>query len=530
MTFVPKTFNQILYDMITYVKSKTNLTDINVGSVLRTILEAAALEDEEQYYQMVKLLELFYLDTTSGEDLDKRVRELSFDTIVRMEATKGVVPVVFIDERVSSVVKSTLVSDVPAGSTSVELYDAGSFPPEGEVIFDRGEPTRREKRAYTKNGNILSVSPPLSYSHLAGSYAILSVLGYDIVFPVGTEVLVPATYGSEEIVFSTTEEAIIYDGDRESLPVEAQCTEAGSKGKIGSYKITEFKVLPFPTARVENRVASVGASDRETDEELRKTLSRATELALENAVKGVSIPSGQRVVDASVQRTTTPGVVYLYIDDGTGFIPTTVDVDYEVLTSSSTPGRKRFRLSQFPIKENSEHLWRNGNLIIRDVDYRINYTTGDIEIINGLSLGDTLVASGLSASGWKGYTYYNGLIQEVQKVVNGLQSDRVKYPGYKSCGDIVYVKTPNVQYINVIASISAEEGYTESMLYDTIKTRVEQYINSLRIGETVYVAKLIERIMSVDGVKNVVLSSPSSDIVVSDDTVVKTDKTRITLL
>ena len=55
MTFVPRTFTQILEDMVIYVQTTTTISDFTVGSVARTFLEAAALEDDEQYFQMAQI-------------------------------------------------------------------------------------------------------------------------------------------------------------------------------------------------------------------------------------------------------------------------------------------------------------------------------------------------------------------------------------------------------------------------------------------------------------------------------------------
>jgi hypothetical protein len=57
--------------MIAYVQTRTAISDFNVGSVIRTVLEAAALEDDEQYFQMVQLLDLFSFMSAAGEDLDR---------------------------------------------------------------------------------------------------------------------------------------------------------------------------------------------------------------------------------------------------------------------------------------------------------------------------------------------------------------------------------------------------------------------------------------------------------------------------
>ena len=45
MAFSPRTFQEILTEMIAYVQSRTLISDFSVGSVVRTMLEAAALED-----------------------------------------------------------------------------------------------------------------------------------------------------------------------------------------------------------------------------------------------------------------------------------------------------------------------------------------------------------------------------------------------------------------------------------------------------------------------------------------------------
>ena len=66
MAFIPRNFEQILADMIAHVRANTTLTDFSVGSVIRTILEAAAIEDDSQYFQMVQLLNAFRVATAIG--------------------------------------------------------------------------------------------------------------------------------------------------------------------------------------------------------------------------------------------------------------------------------------------------------------------------------------------------------------------------------------------------------------------------------------------------------------------------------
>ena len=70
--FEPRIFPEIVGEMISRLTSTTPLDDINFGSVWTTMLEAAAQEDDEQYFQMLEIIRGFSLDTTTGQDLDDR--------------------------------------------------------------------------------------------------------------------------------------------------------------------------------------------------------------------------------------------------------------------------------------------------------------------------------------------------------------------------------------------------------------------------------------------------------------------------
>jgi hypothetical protein len=56
--FAPRQFNDILERMINRVVARTDLNDINDGSSVKQVLAAASREDDDQYYQMVNLLDL----------------------------------------------------------------------------------------------------------------------------------------------------------------------------------------------------------------------------------------------------------------------------------------------------------------------------------------------------------------------------------------------------------------------------------------------------------------------------------------
>ena len=90
--FEPKTFSYILSRMANRVVARTELTDLEVGGVLHTILAAVAREMDDISYQMVNLQSVWDLDTASGEDLDARALDINDRTLRRYRSDELPVP------------------------------------------------------------------------------------------------------------------------------------------------------------------------------------------------------------------------------------------------------------------------------------------------------------------------------------------------------------------------------------------------------------------------------------------------------
>lgn len=82
-----KNFDQILSDMMADLAAKgTRLTDMNPGSVIRTLLEVAASKFDEGHYLAEQIINLYFVLSTSGVYLDRRVAERG---ITRKAGTKA---------------------------------------------------------------------------------------------------------------------------------------------------------------------------------------------------------------------------------------------------------------------------------------------------------------------------------------------------------------------------------------------------------------------------------------------------------
>jgi uncharacterized phage protein gp47/JayE len=341
MAFTPRTYEEIRDDMIDYVRLQTELTDFEVGSVIRTIIEAAALEDDEQYFQMVQLLDAFRLSTASGQELDDRVEEFG---LIRLQPGSSAGDLYITDELL---ITSTLALD-PApnpGASTLVLVDSSEFPTSGFPQTVRiGEGTINvEDISISANNtvsNTLTLVGTTSKSHNAGERVSLVDGAADKSLDVGIRAQVPAASGVDAIVFITIAEGTLVNGNYRSTAIDSRAEVPGSDGNVGSQRITEFADSPpFDGAGVINLANFGGGRDLETDAQLRdraraqiQGLSKGTVLALQQGVLGVvDDTTGQRVTTSNVLESFVDDEVIVYIDDGTGFTPDEVELPRSTL-------------------------------------------------------------------------------------------------------------------------------------------------------------------------------------------------------
>lgn len=353
MAFVPRTFEEIRDDMIAFMELHTDVTDYEIGSAVRTLIEAAALEDDEQYFQMVQLLDAFRISTSSGQDLDERLAEYGQ---VRLQPAASAGDVVFRD---TLLVTDFVAFNIVASAGSVIVTDSSSFPTSGFPITIRiGEGTTAvEDVSVTANDTgtgTLTLSGTTTYAHDAGERVSLVDGLADKTISPGVRPQVPATGTQGTIVFVTTESGTLVNGNYQSTPISARAEVPGRAGNVGAGKITEFaSSAPFSGAAVTNISKTGGGRDLETDAAFRdrglaalQSLSKGTVLALREGTLGVEDPvSGQRVTTASVIESFANNEVIVYVDDGTGFTPDTIGLSRSTLTSSEIIGASTFTVA-----------------------------------------------------------------------------------------------------------------------------------------------------------------------------------------
>jgi len=593
MAFTVRTFEQILTDMISYVQSNTVLSDFTVGSVIRTVLEAAAYEDDEQYFQMLQLLDTFSITSAVGQDLDDRLADYN---ILRFQATPATTRLRFFD---GYLITNQLALDAVVGSLSVQVFSSSLFPGSFPYNIRIGEGTGRVQDVTvtannTSTGTFTLSTPLISDIFVGDRVSFVNSSAQAKLVVTGTLAQVAPTVGNPPRVFSTQEPGAILPGNYYSNEVLARATTNGVASNVGATQISQFFTTPpFPGLGVTNPEAAGGGRGRESDNELRtrginqiQSLSRGTPLAIRSGALGVTdAATGQRVVSTSLVEDFVAKEITLYIDDGTGLVPDIqntpedslsaaatagagtillssadafptsgfvfIEVDgtgnsaelmeytnkvddtltllnplthnhdantivnyVDIIETNAETGRRRFSLTNFPVVRSTDRIFvQSGSTwteLQPETDYILNRGTGEFQITNlgGVAAGSVVIAN---------YDYYTNLIKTTQTVLEGDPTNPVNYPGYKAAGIFLNVEAPALRRITVIASITAERGFSELDIAPQVVERISSYIRSLGVGEDVIRSKIIDVAFNVPGLKDILVSFPTTNSVILDN-------------
>lgn len=389
MTFTPRTLADILKDSIAHVEQNSEITDAEVGSIVRTLLEAAAIEDYEQYYQMTQVLSMFSIYKATGEGL--RLRLADYNSSI-LGATPAVTKVRFMN---GSLVRDNIALDAVAGSTLIKVFDTIDFPSSGFPYTIRlAEGTARVHdvtvTAVNSLANTFTLSTPLSYSLEVGDLVSL-VSGASSVVNKGTNLRTVATATNGSRAFRTDETAYIAPGNYWSNTVNATATVPGSQSRIAAGKLTQFvSAPPFSGCLVTNITKASGGLDAETEAAaIRRVLNavqalgKGTPLALTSSSVGVTdLVTNLRVSSASIVENFPEKEVTVYIDSASSD-----DADTVKMPSSSVDVAASIGAASLSLADTS--AWpSSGNLLIGVlgvVQYNAKSATGDLVLDSALT-------------------------------------------------------------------------------------------------------------------------------------------------
>lgn len=356
--------------------------------------------------------------------------------------------------------------------------------------------------------------------------------------PMGTEIQAGG------YVYRTTSSAAFGAGNASSAAVTFVAVQVGSGPNTSANTdmtvLTSFSDAAAGGLTFTLASAITGGADAESDKLIRsrakaliRKLNRTSPDALAAICTTASL-NGEKCTSAKVvESLSNPGRVLIYIDNGGGLVPTETTVVDESLTAAATGGEVRFRVQNIPIKwlgagpgaNQKILLKKNGAALTLDTDFWVKSGTGQIVLKTGLAATDTLTAT---------YTHWSGLVQEVQKHIDGNASDTATYKGGRAAGADVIVLAPSIVTPTIAASVTVDAAYNGSTVRTEVQTSIINYINGLGVGEDVILAQIMEEGMLVTGVTNMVIttpapSNPPADIAIADNENARATTTSVTI-
>ena len=385
-----KSYNQILGEMVRKIVADTPLNDVNVGSVLLSLLEAAAQVDFENNASVLSVLELLNIDATRNNDLDARGADFGL-TRIAAQASTG-----FISIQDTSITKRSTglyqVKTPPiASSTVIYVNDASLWNGVnagvgvwGDLFIGRGTSNFEGPIPYTEivfNGSFYTITlgSALQKDHLISDVIVDAQGTTDRLISAGASVFIPANSQNPNINFRTLRDAVIPAGEDLVQNVSIVSILAGSQNNASINTITNFTTVPFTGATVFNTSSLSDGRDAETDTAFREriksyanTLARGTSAAIISAIIGVSdADDGKQVASASITeppRVGDPSI--LYIDDGSGFQPSFEGQGVDVLLNEASGNEEFLQLANYPLPRPQV----------------INTIEGPYELTNGMEL------------------------------------------------------------------------------------------------------------------------------------------------
>lgn len=297
------------------------ITDINPGSVVRTIVESVALEIDYLYAQLNQVYESGFIDTATGKSLDLVVSMLGIN---RKEAGFATGEVTLGRNSEPGEVEVSREAHVYNGTNLFELKNSMV-----KTVTNIEGTADGEKTDFVQGKDFALSDGAIEWMEGGrlpdtGSVFYIDYVAYEqILIPVDTRVSTYSRRPENIKVFRSTRGAYLTQNDQGRWEIDVPVV-AMSPGKEGNVFAGTINVMPKPPIGIEyviNKSDIMNGTDQETDTELRERAKRALEMAgkatlvsLNSAVESVPGVIGRvKVVD---QPDGVPGIVQIIASGG----------------------------------------------------------------------------------------------------------------------------------------------------------------------------------------------------------------------
>lgn len=303
----------------------SGLTDVNAGSVLRTMVEAISRELEGVYSQIDRVYRSGFIDTAVGEGLDlvasivgvKRkppTRAMGLVTFWRKSSppenqVNG--EVILYDGRDNYQLKNRQIKSIASVSGLVN---------NGQQVFAEGRDYQldADRNSVLWLGSSNSIRPDKN-----SAFTVDYIVFEEILIPKGTFVSNVTPQPSDARIFETVEDAKLLKAINGRWQCDVQ-VRARAPGKQGNVAAGTIRLMPKPPIGVElvvNNANLAGGTDTEDDFSLRNRAKRAIEVtgratidSLKSALEGVEGIQSSPLIRENPDG--IPGLVKVVIDGG----------------------------------------------------------------------------------------------------------------------------------------------------------------------------------------------------------------------
>jgi uncharacterized phage protein gp47/JayE len=351
--------------------------------------------------------------------------------------------------------------------------------------------------------------PPDSISRLSATTAsgsltvTLLAQGSDLTIEAG------ASFGASsnpDIIYSVRTQTVISAGaTSEDLTVDA--SESGRAGNIASQRIDTILDAPSQLLTVTNSAAFTNGQEEETDSALIRramlylqSLARCQAPALEYAA--LSYEGEERITLASLYEDPhVAGMSYLYIDDGSGTLGLRTATGQQYTGTATATGPT--------VIYHDAPAVNTLSITYTDPITSLTRTVSPVKYVSVPERGVIYLDSDAIPDGavWTlgPYEVFGGPIAAIQRIIEGDPANPTSAPGWRAAGTRVRVYPPSIMRLDADIHLTPENGYELNALSQSVETSLIDELSAYRIGEPLFVARLIEMIMSVEGVRNIAL-------------------------
>lgn len=573
MSFQIKKFESIIASMINWVSGATSrITDFNKGSVVRSMLEAVAMELEELYYQLLQATE---------EAIEEAIyRTFNFPRNPSQRATGTV--------RFTRLSGTEEEITIPQGA----LVGTSTDPP---VVFETQVQYTIPAITGTATGggttSLIDTTRNFVTDGIIVGSRVINITDSGETQAAGVLSITTTTNPNDTLNFSALTGGASFAGGGDSYRVtvpykdcSVRAIVAGIEGNVSANSIVVLRTNIPNVVSVNNASSFSDGEDEESDLSRQarfslyiQSLARATKSALEYAARTVD-----QVVAASAIDDVRPNVFVL--DYG----PPEVWTD--ITNAMRNPGDAGVKL--FPSSQaDNDCLYIGGEELFNYINMHL--------LINGVIAASNLVWEYYGDTGWKTLVVVDGtdagtgpLTQSgtiswtvpsdwVASTVNGylrlwvrlrINAAGVTYstvpegdycslpPGlgyvylychdgsgelsaslkasvesavelYKGCGIIVTVLGPTKIEPTITVELTIADNYDDTEICTKTKQAIVDYLNAKVLGEDLYLADVYRLIMNLNSkaILNSHITAPTADIIVPSSGVLRANTTLITV-